>query len=190
MSGTSTKYFGSTGLGSKIFITSFAGDDTLPSAITTGDIITDIESFSCGDYSMEFDSKKTLDDGGFTRYGYAGAEIDQIEATILREFGTVYTKDGTDAYSKLVDLRDKCVMQEDGALVNVVIAVARGNGLYEGKCYPTCLIADVKDGDKTPDSMQEYSLSIKAAGKYHRCAITHVPAQGTTAESWTISALS
>ncbi len=185
-----SKYFGVTGLGSKIFITAFAGDDTLPSDITVSDIITDIENFSGGDYSLDFDSKKTLDDGGFTRYGYAGAEIDQIEATLLRGYGTTYTKNGTDSYSKLVELRDKCVMQEDGALVNVVIAVARGNGVYEGKCYPTCLISEVKDGDKTVDGMQEYTLSIKAAGKYQRCAITHVPAQGTSAESWTISALS
>ena len=185
-------YFVLSNFGVRYFISDYTSVGAVPAVGKIENEIQDVLSCDIGAFTKETTKYRTLNSNGWESIASLGNTAEDATFECVRGGdGNVYDGDADsgDTYSKI---KHWFLAATKSAGVSspkcIVEIVPRGDNEYEGTCY---YVVPNKwtPGTKDPEKGQEYSFTVSLFGPPTVLKVTHTPASGETAESFSFTAV-
>lgn len=142
---------------------------TSTAAALSGEI-EDVNSINGGNPSVNIKENYHIDGDGYASKTAISKNIEDIEINFDRAAGSIYTVDGTDAYSRFRSWEENAG-SEHKYFVVVTKRDGEGEAAYEGVYYDI-INAGMTEGERNPDDIQNITQRLAVSGGRKRCTIS------------------
>lgn len=180
-------YFYLSNFGVRYLLSDFVNTDTIPQTLNVDNELQGLVSCTLGEINKEVTKKRTLNGNGWEVAAVLGnSQGDGTFEAVRLGTGNAYVgAAGTDTYTKLRHWFMEATKDAGRGSPKVVTEIIPRGDVYEGTVYYV-IPTNWGPGSKDTENGQEYSFTVTPFGPPVPVKVTHTPASGDNAESWTI----